>query len=113
MRLSSFEILGIFLGASSGLGIFLIFSSKLWPKKERVERVTTPSKFSRGLNETALQLGMKPSVLLALSVVLALIGGTLAWAITGVAVLSVVLAGTAAAQHAGLYVISGLMWWMR
>jgi tight adherence protein B len=97
MRLSSFEILGIFLGASAGLGIFLIVSSKLWPKKERVERVLAPSKFSRGLNETALQLGMKPSVLLALIVVLAVIGGPLAWAITGVAVLSLVLAFTAGA----------------
>ncbi|MEY4533621.1 MAG: hypothetical protein RI926_1390 [Actinomycetota bacterium] len=97
MRLSSLEILGIFLGASAGLGIFLIVSSKLWPKKERVEQVATLSKFSRGLNETALQLGMKPSVLLALVVVLAVIGGTLAWAITGVAVLSVVLAYTAGA----------------
>ena len=97
MRLSSLEILGIFLGASAGLGLFLIVSSKLWPKKERVERVSTPSKFSRGLTETAMQLGMKPSVLLALIVVLAGIGGTLAWAITGVAVLSLVLAFTAGA----------------
>ena len=97
MRLSSLEILGIFLGASAGLGIFLIVSSKLWPKKELVERVATASKFSRGLNDIALQLGMKPSVLLFLCVVLAVIGGALTWAITGVAVLSVVLAGTAAA----------------
>lgn len=97
MRMSSVEIFGIFLGASAGLGIFLIVSSKLWPKKERVERIAAPSKFLRGLNETALQLGMKASVLLALCVVLAIVGGTLAWAITGVVVLSVVLAGTAAA----------------
>lgn len=95
--MSSVEIFGIFLGASAGLGIFLIVSSKLWPKKERVERIAAPSKFLRGLNETALQLGMKASVLLALCVVLAIVGGTLAWAITGVVVLSVVLAGTAAA----------------
>ena len=97
MRLSSIEILGIFLGASAGLGIFLIVSSKLWPRNERVARASSPSTFSRGLCETALQLGMKPAVLLSLCSVLAIIGGTLAWAMTGVAVLSVVLAGTAAA----------------
>ena len=97
MRLSSIEILGIFLGASAGLGIFLIVSSKLWPRKERVAPASSPSRFSRGLGETALQLGMKPAVLLSLCSVLAIIGGTLAWAMTGVAVLSVVLAGTAAA----------------
>lgn len=96
MRLTSLEIIGIFLGASAGLGIFLMMSSALWPRKHRSQRASQPSKMSLSLRETALQLGMKPSVLIALSCVLALIGGFLAWALTGVAVLSIVLAGTAA-----------------
>lgn len=97
MRLSSYEILGIFLGATLGLGIFLMLSSKLWPRKDKSVRVAKPSKLSSGLNETAHQLGMKPSVLLALCVVLTVIGGALSWAITGVAVLSVVVALTTGA----------------
>jgi tight adherence protein B len=97
MRFSSFEIMGIFLGATAGLGIFLMVSSKLWPRAEKGVRVHKTSKLVSQLKETAHQLGMKPSVLLVLSVVLVVIGGAFSWAITGVAVLSVVLAFTAGA----------------
>lgn len=97
MKLSSLEILGIFLGATAGLGIFLTFSSRLWPRVEKRERVQKNSKLLIRMEETAHQLGMKPPVLLVLSLVLTVIGGALSWAITGVAVLSVVVAITAGA----------------
>ena len=97
MRLSTLEVLGIFLGATAGLGIFLMLSAKFWPRAERTSRVRKQSSVVANIEESAHQLGMKASVFVALAVVLGVIGGTLSWAITGVAVLSIVLAGTAAA----------------
>lgn len=102
MRLSTLEIVGIFLGATAGLGIFLILSAKFWPRAERAARVRKQSSVLANIEESAHQLGMKSSVFVALAFVLAVIGGALSWAITGVAVLSIVLAGTAAAFPAML-----------
>lgn len=85
------EILGIFLGATAGFGMFLVVSSWAWPRAERVVREKNSSKFSVRVNESAHQLGMKPSVFLALSVVLGLIGGAVSWAVTLVLVLSIVI----------------------
>lgn len=96
MRLSSHEILGIFLGATAGIGIFLMISGLLWPRKERLTSSSHTSRLSISVNETALQLGMKPSVIVALAAVLAVIGGAISWAVTGVSALSMVIAFTAA-----------------
>lgn len=97
MRLSTIEILGIFLGATAGFGLFLVVSSRLWPRAERVAREKKASKFVSGLDESAHQLGMKSSVFLALSGVLGLVGGAVSWAVTSVLVLSIVVAIAASA----------------
>lgn len=96
MRLTQTEIVGIFLGATAGVGIFLILSGLIWPRAQIKVRPHKPSRLTTSLNETALQLGMKPSVVVALAAVLFVIGGAVSWAITGVSTLSIVIAFTAA-----------------
>lgn len=96
MRMSSLAILGVFLGATAGVGIFLMLSRWLWPRSSTVTRRGAPSRITQKLATSAAQLGIKPSVLAALTVVLGCVGGAVGWAITGVLALSIVLAVTAA-----------------
>lgn len=96
MRISSFAILGIFLGASAGVGIFLIVSRWLWPRQGNGTRLHTPTRMSEKLSTAALQLGIKPGVLVSLTVVLGCVGSAVGWALTGVIALSLVCALAAA-----------------
>lgn len=96
MRLSSSEILGVFIGASVGIGVFLILSGLLWPQKRGATRTARQSRLSGSLREVGIQLGMRPSVVVALAAVLCVIGGALSWAVTAVATISVVVGFAAA-----------------
>jgi tight adherence protein B len=91
MMFSSHSILGIFLGATAGLGLLLVLSVWLWPRSQRTTPSSSGSQLQRRISETAVQLGMKPAVLVALSLVLGLIGAAVGWAVTGVIALSCVL----------------------
>lgn len=92
MRISSYAILGIFLGASMGAGIFLMLSGWLWPRKKQEPRGSTPSRSSQYVSNAAVHLGIKPAVLVALTIVLGCVGGAVGWALTSVIALSLVLA---------------------
>lgn len=96
MRITSYALLGIFLGASAGVGIFLMLSGWLWPKKNQELRGSSPSRYSQHLNKAAVHLGIKPAVLAALTVVLGCVGGAVGWALTSVFALSLILALVAA-----------------
>ncbi len=80
---------GIFIGATVGVGIFLVTASLLWPRNTGIRPRRGPSRFTSSLRQTALMLGMKPAPMLLLAVVLAVIGGAVLWAFTGVLALSV------------------------
>lgn len=91
MILSSHSILGIFLGTTAGLGLLLVLSVWIWPRKQRTTPASSGSQIQRRIAETAVQLGMKPAVLVVLSLMLGLIGSALGWAVTSVIALSCVL----------------------
>lgn len=91
MLATSHSILGIFLGTTAGLGLLLVISVWMWPRKLRKTSTSSGPQLQRRIAETAVQLGMKPAVLLVVSSVLGLIGAALGWAVTGVIALSCVL----------------------
>ena len=85
------------LGGLLGAGLFLIAAPILWPRSERVTAVKQPaaSKLTALIRDRAEALGLVPAVFCAASVVLAVLGALIAFALSGVIILGLI-AGIAA-----------------
>lgn len=83
------------LGGLLGMGLLLLAAPILWPRAERVEgssKQRVESRLSTSLRDNAETLGLLPSVFIAASAVLAVLGALIAFAVSGVIILSIVAA---------------------
>lgn len=86
------------LGGLLGIGLLMLAAPILWPRAHRNDSASTSrkvSRFSAALRDNAEILGLLPSVFVAASGIVGLLGALIAFALTGVLVLSLV-AGIAA-----------------
>lgn len=95
MRVDAWAAAALLLGALLGLGLFLVISVKLWPRERNI-RVVSSNGLSRRIAYASLQLGMPEPVFVLAQVIIAVMAGLLAYALTSVAAIALVAAAAGA-----------------
>ena len=86
---SAFTLL---LGATTGLGLFMLASVRLWPRPEPLPERSRDSAFVLRIRSNAGVLGLSPAVFVSLHIALAFLGALIIYGLTGVVALAVISA---------------------
>jgi tight adherence protein B len=90
MRINMTTALAVLIGALAGLGIFLIASVRLWPRREMPQRPVRGVVWGHNMAQAARQLGIAPGLFLVVQLSAAVLGALVTFGFTGVPALSAV-----------------------
>jgi tight adherence protein B len=90
MRIDLTTALAVLIGALAGLGIFLVVSVRLWPRREIRQRPARGVVWGQRMAQAARQLGLAPGLFLVVQLSAGVLGALVTFGLTGVPALAAV-----------------------
>jgi tight adherence protein B len=90
MRIDMTMALTVLFGALAGLGIFLVVSIRLWPRREVLQRGHRRALWGVRLSQAAQQVGLAPGAFFVIQLSAGVLGALVTFGLTGVSALAAV-----------------------